>query len=143
MQETLQGQWFGRFVYGDQYGDLAGEPVEFRMFVDTVDHGKFEGKIADLDGVGSSFDVVPVNGFIKGNIISFTKHYSQHVLLDDEGNTILDESRPPIVVNYQGIFHPDTKQFAGDWDIRSPLEITALKTLEVISSGTWEMRKDD
>ena len=140
----LLGQWLGYFEYGPEYGEeLAGERVAFRLFVDAVKNYKFEGKIADLDGAGSAYEVLPVNGFVRDEFISFTKEYPHRSDLDEYGNFVTDEESPVHVVNYQGAYDPSTGIVSGDWDITTDLEVTALKREQYISSGTWAMKKDD
>ena len=140
----LIGQWIGHFTYGSEYGDdLAGEKVQFRLFVDSFKDGQFTGRSIDLEGIGANYEIAQVNGYIDGDFISFAKQYPHFYGFGETGNTITVKNKQHPIVAYSGEYKFSTKTFAGQWELRMEIQPIGEYWLEDISSGTWEIHKDD
>jgi hypothetical protein len=140
----FNGQWEGHFAYGPEYGeDLVGERVQFKLFVDSFKVGQFTGRSVDLEGIGANYEIAQVNGYVDGDFISFTKQYPHLYGLDEAGNTIEDKSRQHPIVSYSGNYNTSNKTFSGKWELRMEIASVGEYWLEDISSGTWEIRRDD
>ena len=140
----LVGQWLGHFEYGPEYGEeRIGEKVHFRIFIDSFHNNEFIGKCVELEGVGASDQISQIRGNMKDSLISFTKKYPLAFYVDAGGNAVLDESRPPHVVNYSGEYNHETQTFSGEWDIRLDTEERIFGKSQQVASGFWEMRKVD
>jgi hypothetical protein len=138
------GQWAGHFAYGPEYGDdIAGEKVQFRIFIDSFKEGQFAGRSVDLEGIGANHETAQVNGYIEGNFISFTKQYPHFYGLDEAGNTADDKNKQHPIVAYSGEYNSNTKTFAGQWELRMEIQPVGEYWLENIYTGTWEIRRDD
>lgn len=138
------GQLVGHFAYGPEYGDdLVGEKVQFRLFVDNFKNGQFTGRSIDLEGIGANYEIAQVSGFIDENFISFTKQYPHFYGLYEAGNTVDDKNKQHPSVSYTGDYNPDTKTFAGQWELRMEIQPVGEYWLEDICTGTWVIRRDD
>ena len=134
---NFSGQWVGHFAYGSEYGDdLAGEKVQFRIFVDDFKEGQFSGRSVDLEGVGSNFEVAKIKGYIDQNFISFTKEYPHYYGFDEEGNVLQDKDRQHPLVAYSGEYDQRTKAFAREWELTNEIEPLGDGWLEEICTGT-------
>ncbi len=141
---NFNGQWVGHFAYGKEYGKgIAGERVQFRLFVDYFQDGQFIGRSVDLEGIGANYKIAQVNGYINENFISFTKQYPHLYGLDEAGNTIENKGKPHPIVSYSGEYNTNTKTFSGQWELRREIAPVGEYWLEDISTGTWEIRRDN
>jgi hypothetical protein len=144
MTISMTGQWKGFFEYGTQYGDkLSGEKVEFRLFLKHSDNGEFEGTCADLEGMGSSFEVSKIRGFTDHTFISFTKEYEQYHSIDEEGNLYPQTTGQRPRLSYNGQYDKSTNSFRGNWEIISNERLYFDGSLVQFSTGIWEMMKDE
>ena len=140
----LVGEWIGYFEYGPEYGEeLLGEKVQFRITIDTFNNNEFIGKCVELAGMGASDQIAQVRGYVEDLFINFTKAYPVAFYVDAGGNAVLDESRPPHVVNYNGEYSRETQTYSGEWDIRLEREASIFGKSPHLASGVWEMRKED
>jgi hypothetical protein len=140
----FRGQWIGYFTYGPEYGeDVAGEKVQFIIFVDSFNNGEFVGRSVDTEGIGATFEVAQLKGFIEDNFISFTKQYPHFYGLDEAGNTVADKTKQHPMVSYAGEYNAATKTFSGQWELRLEIAPVGEYWLEDICTGSWEIHKDD
>lgn len=138
------GQWMGYFAYGQEYGDnIAGEKVQFRLFIDSFKDEQFVGRSVDLEGVGANFEIAVINGFLDGNFISFTKQYPHFYSFDEVGNAIEDKGKQHPTICYSGGYNRNTHTFSGQWELRVDIATVGEYWLEDVFIGTWEMKKDD
>ena len=89
MQEVIfvEGQWYGYFSYGPDYGpELEGEKVVFSLLISLRGDGQFVGKCIELEGIGASREVSIIKGFVDGTSISFQKEYATYGTIDEQGN---------------------------------------------------------
>lgn len=144
MRYNLSGQWKGYFWYGKEYGELEGESVEFMMFLEEND-GAVRGKCFEMGGVGvaSGADLAAINGFIKGNQISFIKKYANATFLDEDGSAYVDSSKPSHEIHYEGAFDRGKEQFEGSWEIIEKTEDLGDTIIEYVATGTWMMKKEN
>jgi hypothetical protein len=140
----IVGQWLGYFTYGEEYGeDLHGEKVQFRLFIEQVKNDEFEGKSIDLEGIGANYEVARLRGYLQGDLISFTKEYPYSYSIDDSGNCVEHKDKPHPIVSYTGNYNADLKIFSGEWELRIDIKPVGEYWLEEVSTGTWEMIRDD
>jgi hypothetical protein len=140
----LLGQWLGYYEYGPGYGKrLRGNQVMFRLFIDSFSNGEFEGRAFDFEGIGANYTVAQIKGFVKGNLISFTKQYPHYYYTDKNGDTVIDETRAHPVVNYQGEYNASTNSISGDWDLNRDVRISSITTKLYMLRGSWKVKKDD
>lgn len=138
------GQYQGFFQYGAVYGTLIeGQKAEFRLFIEEYKNGIFSGRIIDWEGMGADGEVSAVQGFIEGDLISFTKQYSRRLIFDDFGNTTIEEGMPGYAVIYEGHFDKETNNFQGSWEIVQDTFHTPTLMIEDISSGSWRLHRYD
>ncbi|HEU4471696.1 MAG TPA: hypothetical protein VFR58_11465 [Flavisolibacter sp.] len=143
MEDLLSvGQWQGFYTYGPEYGKLIeGQEAEFRLFVEACSEGQFSGRAIDWDGIGTNGEVAVINGFIDGDIISFTKQYAEYHTIDEWGNTAVLKDMPGHKVVYEGRFDRVSNTFTGTWEIVFDLKHTTDLTFEEVSTGTWRMHR--
>ena len=140
---SMKGQWLGHFVYGPEFGDpFAGEIVTFRLFLDETGNGEFAGTSVDIEGIETNFEEAKVRGFLEGNTISFTKEYATYFVIDEAGNKTIDTFPTPHL-SYLGEYNFNTQTFKGDWELVSDERAMGDGFLVTVSTGTWEMVKDD
>lgn len=138
------GQWQGFFQYGSEYGTIVeGQEAEFRLFVEEYHNGQFKGRVIDWEGFGVDGEVSVLHGFVDADIISFTKQYDKMFVIDEWGNSSIDENCPGHRVIYEGRFDKKSKQFVGRWEIIDEVAHTPELTVEHVVTGTWRMHKDD
>jgi hypothetical protein len=138
------GQWQGFFKYGPEYGTIVeGQEAEFRLFIEDYKDGEFGGRVIDWEGFGVDGEVSIVKGFVNKEMISFTKQYDQSFIIDEWGNSSIEEGAPGHKVIYEGRFDKKTNYFVGQWEIVRDLAHTPELTLEEVATGTWRMRRHD
>jgi hypothetical protein len=141
---SMHGQWIGQFVYGPEYGEeMHGEKVQFRLFINEFESGKFKGTSVDIEGFGANMDTATINGFIADDFISFTKEYPDYFIIDDNGRTIKDPSNVKPRLSYEGHYNFRSKFFSGQWELWANEELAGEGSMVDIFTGTWEMTKDD
>ena len=140
---SIIGQWAGHFEYGAGYGHIAGEKVEFRLYIDLFIDGQFSGTSADLEGIGSNFEIAKIKGFVGNDFVSFTKEYPHFHGFDDDGNIYADVSKQHPIIFYEGYYHSDAKRFVGIWEMETLVEETEGEQWVQLNSGKFEIWKDD
>ena len=137
---SLEGQWGGTFVYGPEYGEkMHGEKVEFKFFLKDRPDNQFEGTSVDVDGFGTNMDTAIIIGFMDGDTISFTKEYSKHFVLTDDG---VEDASPSPRLHYIGEYNSNSKSFSGTWELWANEELTPNGSIVDIFTGIWSMQKD-
>jgi hypothetical protein len=140
---NLSGQWIGQFIYGPEYGgQMHGEKVQFRLFINEKSAGQFSGISVDIEGYGANMDTATINGFLVDDFISFTKEYPDNFIIDDNGQQVEDRSNVKPRLSYQGHYNFHSKSFNGEWELWANEELAGEGSIVDIFSGTWEMTKD-
>jgi len=140
----LSGQWVGSFVYGPEYGDeMYGEKVRFRFYIEEIGDGQFNGTSVDIEGFGANLDTATIKGFLTDDFISFTKVYPKYFILEENGMTSEDTSKPQPRLSYSGQYNSRTKYFNGQWELWSNGILSGDGSVVDIYTGTWEMTKDN
>lgn len=140
----LNGQWFGYFSYGADYGEqLEGERVIFSLLIEEVFNNKFKGKCVELEGIGASTEVSFIEGFIENKFISFRKEYSTYFTIGEFGNEGKHEDLLHPRLSYTGIFNEETQTFSGEWEIITNERPAGEGTFVDICTGQWEISKDN
>lgn len=138
---SIAGQWLGLYEYGPEYGELYGEKVSFSLVLEDQGDGRFTGICHDLEGVGASPTSAVINGYTDGHFIHFTKEYSKHYGIEDDG-TLVDVSFPvDPILTYDGEYHQRTGFFSGIWELEITRESTPQGDEIELVSGKWEMSK--
>ncbi len=138
------GQWQGFFKYGPEYGSIVeGKEAEFRLFIEAYKDGKFSGRIIDWDGFGADGEVSAVEGVVKEDNIIFTKKYDRNFIVDEWGNSGIEEKVSGHKVVYEGRFDKKANHFLGEWKIVSDLSHSRILTHEEVLTGTWQMYRHD
>jgi len=135
--EFYTGDWEGHYVYGrTTYKRLGGKLVDFKVKL-TVKDGVLSGQATEE--VTEKYMGAPavVSGFIEGGMISMIKQYPFRYTSNEEGEIMIDRSRPHVPIHYTGYFDPQSNSFSGEWEIQKVIDQETL----YISKGTWEMRK--
>lgn len=140
---SMKGSWIGYYEYGPLYGEeIYGKRVEFRLDLDDLTEGTFEGVCQDLEGIGSNKGLAKIKGFIKEHFISFTKEYDSMWMIDETGK---EEPNDPRVLSsqlsYKGTYNPFRQEFTGEWEILSSIKFPDGSISEGIVYGTWAMKK--
>ena len=116
------GQWQGFFKYGPEYGTIVeGQEAEFRLFIEEYKDGEFSGRVIDWEGFGANGEVSIVKGFVNGEMIGFTKQYDQSFIIDECGNSSIEQGIPGHKVIYEGRFDKKENHFFGQWEIVSDM----------------------
>ena len=141
---ALSGTWIGRFVYGPEFGkDMHGERVQFRFFLEDLENGQFKGTSVDIEGPGANMNTATIRGFLTGDFISFTKQYPQYFIIDENGMTLVDTSKPQPRLSYSGQYNSRMKSFRGEWELWANEELAGESSIVDIFTGTWEMTRDN
>lgn len=140
---SMKGSWIGYYEYGPLYGEeIYGKRVEFRLDLEDLTEGTFEGVCQDLEGIGSNKGLAKIKGFINDNFISFTKEYDSIWMIDETGK---EEPNDPRVLSsqlsYKGTYNPFRQEFTGEWEILSSIKFFDGSISDEIVYGTWAMRK--
>ncbi len=136
----LTGQWAGRFIYGEAFGNLQGQEVSFRITLKKASDKLFYGKCIELEGIGLNPHIAEIRGFVEGTRISFVKEYPVNYLLE-EGELILNELTPPPLLTYFGEYNEHTISFTGHWELEVDFGYDATGNSITVQTGTWEMSK--
>jgi hypothetical protein len=136
------GQWQGFFTYGPEYGEIVrNKDAEFRLFIEQLNDDQFSGRIIDWEGMGAEGEISIVKGFVHGELISFTKTYSNFLAIDEFGNSENYADMPGHTVYYEGQYVKETNIFEGTWEIREETASTNEILIEDIATGTWFMNR--
>jgi hypothetical protein len=64
--------------------------------------GQFNGTSVDMEGYCANMDTAIIKGFVNDDFISFTKEYSDYLIIDENRQTIKDPSTIKPRLNYEG-----------------------------------------
>ena len=141
---NLLGQWIGQFIYGPEYGEgMWGEKVQFRLFINELSSGQFSGTSVDVEGYGANMDISIIKGFLTDDFISFTKEYSEHFIIEENGEQIKYPSKLKPRLSYEGHYNFRSKSFNGEWELWANEKLAGEVSIVDIFTGTWEMTKGD
>ncbi len=140
---SFSGSWTGEFVYGEEYGNIAGEKATFMLFVDKNENNSFEGRAFDIDGTGVNNEVATVRGFLENESISFIKQYPTMLTFQEDGTLEKHKSKASPEIHYTGEYIESKKSFIGEWEMVIDEVKQGDEYLEYLCTGTWEMRKEE
>lgn len=140
---SMKGSWLGFYEYGPLYGEeIYGKQVSFKLDLNDLNEGAFEGTCQDLEGIGANKGLAKITGFTNDNFISFTKEYDSRWMIDETGK---EEPTDPRVLNsqlsYKGTYNPFKEEFTGEWEILSNIKFPDGSISEEIVYGIWAMKK--
>lgn len=137
----LNGLWSGYFRYGQQFGDLQGQKVTFRITLQETEEGQFHGKCIELEGEGVNPEIANIRGYMEGNCITFVKEYPINYFFDEEGNLVVNKRTPAPLLTYFGEYNWPTKTFTGHWELEVNHGYLIDRDAVTVFTGTWEMSK--
>jgi hypothetical protein len=140
----LQGIWKGhyRFYYFDENSDeIIIDETKFNFAVNfEAVNGEFTGLVKE-ENIEMDKSIV-IKGFFEDNLISFEKKYPYFWTYDENGNNILDKTKPHYKIYYTGIFDASRMTMSGEWEM--PVEIITEFNGDIVDeyqSGSWELQK--
>lgn len=135
----IEGRWIGTYSFGSEYpADMRHVAVPFEAEFKNTLMG-FVGKIFEVVEAGGLDDEIYVEGQLDKNKISFNKFYTRSHHMDDNGETISEESDDPNIVQYEGEFNSGANKFEGKWTIFLVAQNDDGQDEEFENTGTWEM----
>jgi hypothetical protein len=140
----IEGRWIGFYTYGKEYSleeQLTSVPftVEFKNTLVG-----FVGKMTEEVGYGGLDDEIYVEGQMDMNSISFTKFYTKKHYVNENGETVSEESDDPNIVYYDGAYDSQLKKFIGEWTICLVSQDENGNDIEYEEdTGGWEMWKQE
>ena len=137
----LKGQWSGYFKYGQQFGNLNGQKVIFRISLNETEEKQFYGKCIEIEGEGANPGLAEIKGYMEGNCITFVKEYPVNYLFDEELNLVENKKMPAPLLTYFGEYNWQSKTFAGHWELEMNHGFFIDGDSVTVLTGTWEMRK--
>lgn len=137
---VIKGHWNGFYEYDSIY-DVNSSKATFRMVLDDLGEGRFNGKCIDLEGAVSDSGVATIEGFMENSFISFTKEYPAFFEIDENGNRVEIKSNPKPLLTYTGHYDWLHKTFEGTWEILVDDETNKGANMVVAGAGKWKMSK--
>lgn len=125
----------------DSIYEVTSRKATFRMVLDDLGDGRFNGKCIDLEGAVSDSGVATIEGFMENSFISFTKEYPTFFEKDENGNEIEIKSNPKPLLTYIGHYDWLSKTFEGTWEILVNDKTNKGANMVVAGAGRWKMSK--
>lgn len=139
----LNGQWFGFYQYGPEYGPkVEGEKIIFSIIIEQNDDNSFGGKCVEIGGVGSSAELARLQGYIDDTFISFVKHYNRQITVDEQGRETVSDEASSTRLMYSGTIDLDTYTITGKWEIWLDDANAPDRDAAEVTTGTWEISRD-
>jgi hypothetical protein len=139
----LNGQWYGFYQYGAEYGPLVeGAKILFSIIVDQKEDRSFTGKCVELEGIGVNTEVARLQGYIDDTFISFVKHYKKHQAIDEKGKDVESGEVSSTRLMYSGTIDRETDIITGKWEIWVDKAENADNNPGEVTTGVWEISRD-
>jgi hypothetical protein len=134
----LTGCWEGTYAYGSAYPAKV-QMQRVRFVADLRMNGnQIEGSVKeDENGIP---EIAMIDGSLSGRKISFTKTYKKTYTIDENSNIITGDNGPKYV-NYVGLYDSAEQRFSGRWEIDAVYYFKDGTQKNIISTGTWEMKR--
>jgi hypothetical protein len=142
---NVTGLWEGYYKYGKGYS-RKDRNKRFPFTINIKSHGDTLRGTCKDELVKRFFDEpATIEGLLHGKKLQFVKKYLYAVLSDENGNDIVEKSRPSHEIYYEGFLQrklfSDQYYFAGTWTINSSY-IDANGNIRGINlRGTWKMQR--
>lgn len=143
---NLTGTWLGEYVYGPDYGAIAGKAVPFTMSLTDSWLRGVAGYVRDDASRGGMPERGRIRGLRRRAVVRFVKTMPNGYLAGADGKLVsspeaaaqqggkLPEVRPPHRILYEGRLAADADHLAGTWRIPGP-------GAHDIGTGTWSARR--
>lgn len=127
-QVDFFSEWLGKYTLGRGYArSLQGTGEGFTLKIEA-NEGQITGTCQDDNKLGDA--PASIHGVMLDSLIWFIKQYPVSYVINDEGKTNKDVSKPSPTIAYTGLYDTVTNSYQGIWHI----ENTALW-------GEWSMQK--
>jgi hypothetical protein len=128
--DSPSAEWLGEYILGDGYSkSLRGTKGKFMLKI-AVSQGEVKGACYDDDK--REGEPATINGIVYDDFIWFIKRYPITYVIDDQGNSYPDKSRPPNQIAYTGLYDSTTQSYRGVWHIENKP-----------NWGEWNMRQTE
>ena len=135
---SLNGKWKGSFIYDTQFDENNTEH-HFEMSLLVDDEDDISGEIRDLRAEEGFPGPAKITGFVEGEDISFIKQYPYLFLYNEQGEVIIDKTKPHPEIHYHGSIGEEGIQ--GEWDMEADVLFKVGEYHAQMLFGTWEMKK--
>lgn len=136
----IHGEWFGKCIYGPEYGELENSTLYFKVNFDQ-NEDTFTGIAIDTGGIGVNPTPANIKGFIDGQDINFVKVYKAFAIFSDNNELEIDHTQSSSEIEYNGTFDASSNSIKGDWAIYTFEDELINGTLEYVATGTWEISR--
>lgn len=138
----ISGKWKGEYICGPEYDNHHGRTVEFILEL-IENKGSISGVCMDFETKEYFSEPIIVLGFIDNDFISFTKQYPFSYFINEQGQVIVDRTKPHPEITYSGEFNPETNTFFGEWDLVLDSQKFGDGYFDDSLTGTWTMKRID
>jgi hypothetical protein len=115
--QYFSGEWLGQYTYGEGYqNSLQGKSEGFTIAISLTD-GAIKGTCTD--GNKQTDNPSIIEGFLFDPFIGFIKKYPFTYIIDKNGLTHKDTSKPANNITYSGLYDPLSDSFKGIWRIEN------------------------
>lgn len=142
MLTDISGNWQGKIIYGEAYGNEAGEILYFDMVMEQ-DGESITATSADTGGYGVNEDPADIEGMFINNEIEFIKKYKTSIQqFRDKGEIVFRKITPGPNIYYTGIYDPKTEIFTGEWTfVKKKSFLSLVINRNERGEGTWSMER--
>jgi hypothetical protein len=140
--KSISGKWKGEYICGPEYDNAQGHTVEFILELNE-NNGSISGICIDFETKEHFSEPITVSGFIDKDFISFIKQYPFLYSIGEQGQVIVDRTKPHPEITYSGEFDSETNSFLGEWDLVVDSQKFGDGYFDDSLTGTWTMRKID
>lgn len=113
----LAGTWHGMYTY-DQHINLIPKErrsVSFTISIAAVTGNQFTGTVQDDLATGGTPGIGKVTGTFTRHTLTFDKQMPINSMIDEQGNSVNDESKPHPAIRYSGSFSRNKQYVTGEW----------------------------
>lgn len=151
----ITGTWQGQYTYGEDYGNITGMSVPFRLSLhQSWWFGRVRGHVRDDVSKGGQPELGLVDGWRKGTVVRFVKVMPvAYSMVDGSLMPLRDDLRQHGLevlgelshwIGYSGTVREDGRAMDGDWQILPRQVETDRGRIEVgRGSGTWSAKHVD
>lgn len=137
-------KYTGWFTYKDGYPEeYSTIRVDFEMEL-VNNKGDLIGTTIDSESKEIFPKGVPVEGFIKGKLISFKVIYPEAYYRDENNQLVRESGSPEHIVYYTGGYDHIKQEWSGEWEILAFEEEVSPGTYDqFFLTGEWAMKLND